>query len=154
MASRTGQAGSFFFYATVALVTAGSVASGLDWLSAPLQPMAETEASVQAAKLAANVPPPGLFKPVQQVRSVYPARPLPAAPDTTPAAPVQTAAPAQPKCDIAACSAAFHSFRASDCTWQPFDGPRRFCDKGQPPPQTEASAAPAAGSIVAPEPNG
>jgi hypothetical protein len=74
---------------------------------------------------------------------------------TPPVLRAPTAAPAPPKCDIAACSAAYHSFRASDCTWQPFDGPRRFCDKGQPP-QTEASAEPAAGSssIMAPEPNG
>lgn len=165
--SRSGQAGSFLFYASVALVTAGSVAFSLDWRPAPLQPMPETEASVQAAKLAANVPPPGAFRPVAQVRSVYPARPLPAGSTPTvtamaepqitlpaPAAPVAMAAPALPKCDIAACSAAYHSFRASDCSWQPFDGPRRFCDKGVPP-QQEASAAPGAvsSSIVAPEPD-
>ncbi len=155
------------FYASVALITAGSVAFGLDWVSAPMAPMPETEASVQAAKLAANVPPPGAFRPAVQVRSVYPARPLPpgSEPSATamaepqiaapaPAAPVAAAAPAQPKCDIAACSAAYHSFSAIDCTWQPFDGPRRYCDKGQPP-QTEASGVPGAGSssIVAPEPD-
>ncbi len=142
------------FYASVALVTAGSVAFGLDWVSAPMQSMPETEASVQAAKLAANIPPPRPYKAVAQVRSVYPARPLTQTADARPAAaamgepvisvqppPVaatSAAAPAQPKCDIAACSGAYHSFRASDCTWQPYDGPRRFCDKGQPP-QTEAA---------------
>ena len=155
------------FYASVALVTAGSVAFGLDWVSAPMQPMLETEASVQAAKLAANIPSPRPYKAAAEVRSVYPARPLPQTADARPTTmgepvigvqpPPVAAAPAaaaQPKCDIAACSAAYHSFRAIDCTWQPFDGPRRFCDKGQPP-QTEASAVPGAGaSIVAPEPNG
>jgi hypothetical protein len=158
---------SLLVYCCVLLVTAGSVAFGLDWVSAPLPPMPETEASVQAAKLAAHVPPPGAFRAVAQVRSVYPARPLPPGADTgatamaqpqiaapAPVAPVPAAQPAQPKCDIAACSAAYHSFRAIDCSWQPFDGPRRFCDKGQPP-QTEASAAPgaASSSIVAPEPD-
>ncbi len=158
---------SFLFYCCVFLVTAGSVAFSLDWTSAPLPPMPETEASVQAAKLAAHVPPPGAFRQVAQVRSVYPARPLPpgSAPAVTamaepqmaqpaPAAPVAVAAPAQPKCDIAACSAAYHSFRASDCSWQPFDGPRRFCDKGVPPP-AEAAAVPgaSASSIAAPEPD-
>ena len=157
---------SFLFYCCVFLVTAGSVAFSLDWTSAPMPPMPETEASVQAAKLAAHVPPPGTFKPVAQVRSVYPARPLPPGANNNvtaivepqigmpaPAAPAVAAAPAQPKCDIAACSAAYHSFRAIDCSWQPFDGPRRFCDKGVPQ-QTEASAAPGAGgSIVAPEPD-
>jgi len=155
---------SFLFYCCVFLVTAGSVAFGLDWVSAPMPPMPETEASVQAAKLAAHVPPPGAFRPLAQVRSVYPARPLPQSADATPSAPLiaqpqiaqpmapVAAAAAQPKCDIAACSAAYHSFRAIDCSWQPFDGPRRFCDKGQPP-QTEASAALGATPITAPEPD-
>ena len=40
-------------------------------------------------------------------------------------APVEAAAP-QPKCDVAACGAAYRSFRATDCSWQPFDGPRRL----------------------------
>jgi hypothetical protein len=165
--SRSGQAVSFAFYTSLLLVTAGSVAFSLDWTSAPLPPMPETEASVQAATLAAHVPPPGAFRAVAQVRSVYPARPLPpgSAPTVTamaepqvaqpaPTAPIAVAAPAQPKCDIAACSAAYHSFRAIDCSWQPFDGPRRFCDKGVPQ-QTEASAVPGAvaSSIVAPEPD-
>jgi len=157
---------SFLFYCCVFLVTAGSVAFGLDWVRAPLPPMPETEASVQAAKLAANVPPPRPLRIASAVRSVYPARPLPESANAgatamvepqigqpAPAVPVATTAPAQPKCDIAACSAAYHSFRAIDCTWQPFDGPRRFCDKGQPP-QTEAAADQSAGgAIAAPEPN-
>jgi len=167
MPSRSGQAGSYVFYATLTLIVAGSVAFGLDWVSAPLPPMPETEASVQAAKLAANVPPPRPLRVASAVRSVYPARPLPQSanagttamvepqigqPAPGPAAPVAAAAAAQPKCDIAACSAAYHSFRAIDCTWQPFDGPRRFCDKGQPPPQTEASATTTpGGAIAAPE---
>jgi hypothetical protein len=156
---------SFLFYSCLFLVIAGSVAFGLDWLSAPLPPMPETEASVQAAKLAANVPPPRPAPVAAAVRSVYPARPLPesanagatamvepqigvAAP--APTAPAAAAAPAQPQCDIAACSAAYRSFRASDCTWQPFDGPRRFCDKGQPP---QAAASPTTpGSVAASEP--
>jgi len=165
MASRSGRAGSFVFYASVVLVTAGSVAFGLDWMNAPLPPMPETEASVQAAKLAANIPPPRPVQAVAQVRSVYPARPLPqvatAAPSVAglgepqigvppPVAPIPAAAPAQPKCDIAACSAAYRSFRESDCSWQPFDGVRRFCDKGEPP-QTQAAAG---SSILAPESNG
>jgi hypothetical protein len=159
--SRSGQAGSFLFYASVLLVTAGSVAFGLDWVSAPLPPMLETEASVTAAKLAANVPPPRPYRAAAQVRSVYPARPLPQAADATPNTPVivgphtapgavPTAASAQPKCDIVACSAAYRSFSAADCSWQPFDGPRRFCDKGQPTP-TEATADSNSSTIAAPE---
>jgi len=33
------------------------------------------------------------------------------------------------RCDVPACAGAYKSFRASDCTYQPFDGPRRVCGK-------------------------
>ena len=148
---RPGQAASLLFNFSVLLVAATGVAFGLDWVRAPLPPMPETEASVQAAKLAAHLPPPRAVTVVAKTppRSVYPARP--AAPDSNAVAAVNPAAqdrqapaiaapepaavqtPAgQPNCDVAACSAAYHSFRASDCTWQPFDGPRRNLRQGQP----------------------
>jgi hypothetical protein len=38
------------------------------------------------------------------------------------------------RCNVSACAAAYRSFRASDCTYQPFDGTRRVCEK---PPQGE-----------------
>jgi 1A family penicillin-binding protein len=41
--------------------------------------------------------------------------------------PEPSAQPAQ--CDIRACSAAYRSFRAEDCTYQPFEGPRRICTR-------------------------
>src|SRR6187455_2494324 len=33
------------------------------------------------------------------------------------------------RCDVQACGSAYKSFRAADCTYQPFDGPRRVCGK-------------------------
>jgi len=34
-------------------------------------------------------------------------------------------------CDVAACASAYHSFRAADCTYQPYSGgPRRLCPMG------------------------
>ncbi len=51
---------------------------------------------------------------------------------------------AQPKCDVVVCAQAYRSFQESDCTWQPFDGPRRLCTKG-----TETPAAPAASAARA-----
>ena len=33
------------------------------------------------------------------------------------------------RCDVQACSSAYQSFRASDCTYQPFEGARRVCEK-------------------------
>jgi hypothetical protein len=37
------------------------------------------------------------------------------------------AGPAIGDCDIATCSRAYRSFRRSDCTYQPYGGPRRLC---------------------------
>jgi hypothetical protein len=36
---------------------------------------------------------------------------------------------AGPVCNYDACAQAFRSFRSSDCTFQPFDGPRRACTR-------------------------
>jgi hypothetical protein len=173
MATSPG-AKTFFFYCSVLLIAGSSVVFGLDWAEAPLPPMPETEATVQAARLAAKFPPPVVRvakvepKPApvkvvvpappkvqgpnqKQIAAVNPARqPVPNAATTPPImvpeqTPGQSSAPdasEQAKCDVAACSAAYRSFRTSDCTWQPFEGPRRFCDKGNPP-QDVATATPA-----------
>ena len=39
------------------------------------------------------------------------------------------AAPSGNRCDVQACAGAYRSFRASDCTYQSFEGPRRVCGK-------------------------
>jgi hypothetical protein len=57
--------------------------------------------------------------------------------DVKPDATVGAAAAATPaiavatnnKCDVAACAAAYQSFRASDCTYQPMEGARKACDR-------------------------
>jgi len=36
-------------------------------------------------------------------------------------------APAAAKCNVDLCAKAYKSFRASDCTYQPFEGERRLC---------------------------
>jgi 1A family penicillin-binding protein len=41
------------------------------------------------------------------------------------------AEPVVGSCDVAACAAKYSSFRASDCTYQPFDGPRRVCGSAE-----------------------
>jgi hypothetical protein len=53
-------------------------------------------------------------------------------------APAQTASAAG-KCDVAACASAYSSFRASDCTYQPFEGARQVCVK--PPAAGQKTAA-------------
>jgi hypothetical protein len=46
-------------------------------------------------------------------------------------------------CNVQACGAAYRSFRASDCTYQPYDGPRRLCTKsGSGTMSTTAESSP------------
>ena len=150
---------SFFVYFSVLLISVGSVIFGADWLQAPMSPMAPSKYELQAAK---PPPPP----PVQQVDikkpetkataattaraeatavgvgSPAPAAVEPATPPINAGEPKPVAAAAPPKCDVAACERAYRSFTASDCTYQPSDGPRRLCTKGTPP---------AAASLAKPE---
>jgi hypothetical protein len=60
------------------------------------------------------------------------------APSDSSTSPLTAAATAVPACDVRACEHAYRSFRTSDCTYQPYDGPRRFCDKGTPPAASTA----------------
>jgi len=46
-----------------------------------------------------------------------------------PAAGASSSAEAPPLCNIQVCSQSYRSFRASDCTFQPYSGPRRICEK-------------------------
>jgi penicillin-binding protein 1A len=54
-----------------------------------------------------------------------------------------------PACNIDACSRMYRSFRPADCTYQPYNGPRRFCTAGMDedavPGATEGYAPPVAG---------
>lgn len=43
--------------------------------------------------------------------------------------PERDAARQAPRCNVRACSRAYRSFRASDCTFQPYRGRRRICDR-------------------------
>ncbi|WP_246734658.1 PBP1A family penicillin-binding protein [Chelativorans sp. ZYF759] len=50
-------------------------------------------------------------------------------------------AQAGPSCDVQACSRRYRSFRASDCTYQPYSGGRRMCDIGAADPvQSQAQS--------------
>jgi len=144
----------FVFYCAVLLAAVSSVLFGLDWMSAPMPPMPETKNLVFVAPPPPAPPPAAVAKPVQPVTADAPppvARPTPAPP------PVVAAEPAKPKCDVAACAAAYRSFRESDCTYNPSFGPRRLCTKGVVPKDAvpkEAGAAPdVPAAISAPEPD-
>jgi hypothetical protein len=149
---------SFIVYFCVALIAAGSVLFGLDWLQAPLSPMPASKYELRAA-----MPPPPAptvtrveprVEPVPAAAPVVAARPpAPVAPVSTMTqqqpAPIVAAEPvaaavtpaAAPACNVEVCTAAYRSFTAADCTFQPSEGPRRLCTKGAPP---AAAATPAA----------
>jgi len=75
--------------------------------------------------------------------------------DERPAAkPVQAAAQAPNHapnhCDVQACANAYSSFRAADCSYQPFEGPRRACTA--PPAQRSAEQVQRHDTVLAPTP--
>ena len=131
----------FFVYLAILLTTVFSVALEWDTL---VEPSAATRHAMRAITQVSAPPPRGVdiapsapAEPAKAVESApppasEPAKAVAAAPPP-PAAPQQPAAaeqPAAPECDLAACASAYGSFRASDCTWQPYEGPRRLCTKG------------------------
>lgn len=159
-------------YLAVFCVAAGSVLFGLDWLSAPLSPMPKI--TVAARYLPPPAPPRPIAAPSPAPVIVAPARPsVPTAPPVAAAPPVVAPAdivpqadiaappplvaeePPPPKCDVDACTEAYRSFTAADCTYQPSFGPRRLCTRGVPPPAAAsanpapATQAPAACNIAA-----
>jgi hypothetical protein len=85
---------------------------------------AETQAEAQAPR---DKPPP---PPNKTVASAAPASATP------------VSAPSANRCDVAACAAAYKSFRESDCTYQPYDGPRQLCVKPPTPAQQQAARPP------------
>jgi hypothetical protein len=148
----------FAVYGAVLVITLGSVLLGLDWLSAPMSPMIDTEAGLRAvapppaprppsltinaptappttpvpkANMGAPIVSPRLVAPTAPTAPVQPGTAAQAEPPSSIAAPEP--APRQPICNVEACTAAYHSFTASDCTYQPSNGPRRLCTK-QPLP--------------------
>jgi hypothetical protein len=131
---------SFLVYLFVLLVAAGSVIFGLDWTQAPLNPppYATPPAQTATVKSAPIVKEPAATAPRDEASPTAlagnavttrddaheaQARATDQADNTT------TTAAAAPHCNIAACSASYRSFRESDCTYQPYNGPRRLCTR-------------------------
>jgi hypothetical protein len=133
-------------YGAVLAITLGSVLLGLDWVSAPMSPMVDTQAGLHAVApprvIVAPAPPvspaPASPKASIGVPIVPPSLVAPKGPnvpvsagaapqDSTPA-PIAAPEP-RVRCNVEACTAAYHSFTASDCTYQPSNGPRRLCAK-------------------------
>lgn len=139
---------AFFVYLFVLVVAAGSVIFGLDLTQSPLQP---PPYAAPATRTAYN--PPSSIAPAKvhsataaPVSAKPPAVPVKVTADPGPALaaraqastddapaqqpPLTTASMSPPNhCAIDACASAYRSFRASDCTYQPFGGDRRLCTK-------------------------
>jgi BA14K-like protein len=132
-------------YGAVLVITLGGVLLGLDWLSAPMSPMADTEAGLRAPPAVRPPPAPVAVTPVAPTapigapivppKLVAPAVPSAQAPIAPTAAqapdvpPIAAPEPQQAQCNVDACTAAYRSFRASDCTYMPSAGQRRLCTK-------------------------
>jgi hypothetical protein len=111
--------------------------------SAP-QPAAPVQAApgASAAPRAAPQTQKTADSPAQEAKAAPAPQAAPAEP-----APVKQLAPANAtpvslhaknSCDVQACSRAYKSFRAEDCTYQPYSGPRQLC-VNPPAPAKEAS---------------
>jgi hypothetical protein len=133
---------SVFIYSAFAAVVLGSVIYGLDWQPAILSPMTP----IQVVALPPPPPPPPQIPPAAAKPAIPAAPPaanarpniLPGQAAIAPVAPP----PAKPLCDVAACAAAYRSFRESDCTFNPSFGPRQLCTKGVVPKQAATAPAP------------
>jgi BA14K-like protein len=161
----------FLIYLAIALVTVFSVIIEMDALVEPTRHIERAAIQAQqslpptlpagALRSQAKRPAPPQVKKADTNPPTVLAKPATAkVVDTPPASIMQDAAAAnasvppiaekepQPKCDVAACESAYFTFAASDCTYQPSNGPRRLCTKGTPP-GTSASAAPNASATAA-----
>lgn len=97
------------------------------------QPVETAGKAVSSAPVVAVPAQPA--SPTPTVAAIAPEPALLVAPEPPPAEPATAAVPL---CDIQACERAYRSFTASDCTYQPSDGPRRLCTRGTPPAAASA----------------
>ena len=125
-------------YLAVLLVVLAMVGFGLDWQPATLSPMPNPKFAL---------PTPPTVPPSQtsgQNTAPSPAMTANPAPLTVaPVPPTVEPGPARrrgqvagslpdvaaPNCNVSACAAAYRSFVAADCSYQPLNGPRRRCEK-------------------------
>ena len=124
----------FFVYVAVLVTALFSIALEWDALVVPSSAARRpTQAVIQIT------PPAGVQAPDAKATVDKPLAPLIVTPlgvagdDALAQKPAAPAAAPQPLCDIAACTAAYRTFRASDCTYNPSAGVRRLCTKGKPP---------------------
>lgn len=140
---------AFFVYLFVLLVAAGSVIFGLDWTQSPLRPPAYATPTAQTTT-GASPPAPTEHRALASAAMTTAPKASALAPAQRPSESAGVAAHAEANaaeaqaepatvadaslgahnhCAVDACAAAYRSFRASDCTYQPYEGERRLCTK-------------------------
>jgi hypothetical protein len=112
----------FLVAGVVAAIALCDVVFEMSWVSE--RPVVRPAVSEVAVPPAAASPPVAVAAP-QPAKAAIPMH--------AQEAPVAAEVP-RPLCDVAACTAAYRSFQASDCTYMPNPGVRRLCTKGRPPP--------------------
>jgi len=124
----------FLVYLVILVVSVFSVAMEWDTL---VQPSVATLREMQAVT---RLPPPPVAREAPNAQTAAAAQ-APGAKSEANGASAALAAQANandqaqtaktpPQCNVSACAAAYFTFRASDCTYQPTFGPRRLCTKG------------------------
>jgi hypothetical protein len=136
---------SFIAVSAVLAVALCNVVLGMDWVAErpPARPLAAvtgvTETPMVASppvQAASPAPPAAAGSPPLKGNTADAPKNGASQPDAAIIImnePVAPAAEAPPKCDSAACAAAYRTFTASDCTYVPSFGVRKLCTKGTPP---------------------
>ena len=116
----------FLLYAAVLLITLFSVVIEMHALVEPTR-------HIERAALTESQPAPTVAPPRASGQALPPyaskAGINPPGAVEKALAPKPESAPAAQNCHVEACKAAYRSFTASDCTYQPIGGPRRLCTK-------------------------
>ena len=119
---------AFILYFIVILVSAASMVFALDLANSPLP----STPNVPIGRIAHSPPSVPITRTRNDAKRTFNRAPTVGAAkmagDTTKDAKPQPAQSAA-RCDVAACEGAYRSFRASDCTYQPYHGPRQVCTK-------------------------
>jgi outer membrane biosynthesis protein TonB len=130
-------------YIAVLIAALSSVLMGLDRMAAP-PPAKPAMQAAPAEPIRHTASPPAVAaapaeKPPQSSLTQQPTAPAPPPAQTdspqqqtvsqSPSEAPAPSSPSAPSCNYRACENAYQSFRASDCTYQPYDQPRRLCTK-------------------------
>jgi hypothetical protein len=121
---------SFVIYFAMLVVALVSVALGLDVVTAPPIKTASRPALVEPIRHQAAPVQPAVPAPPEAQQAVPQSAPRQTVSQSSESDSTEgQASAAAPACNVQACEAAYRSFTAADCTYQPYDGPRRLCTK-------------------------